>query len=139
MCLIMLFSGVAYAQDVEAESVIVSEIGDSFTFGYLEDGHGLDMVAIMGPSLFDIADRVYTRPFARVALDAWFGDWFNKSNVAGSSNYGAGIVIDWNAVRYEEYLLDFYVGQDYEIDKDTIGANDINTIFGASLTVPLHF
>ena len=141
VCFTMLFSfsGVVYAQDVEAESIIVGDLGDSFTVGYLKDGNGVDMVAIMGPSLFDVTDRIYVRPFARAALDAWFGDWLNKSNPAGSSNYGAGIVLDWNVVRYEGYAFNLYAGQDYEIDEDTNGSHDINTIYGASITVPFSF
>lgn len=137
VCFIMLFSGVVYAQEVGVKSVIISDFGDQFTLGYLVDDRGVDMAAIMGPSIVDVTNRVWVRPFARASMDTLFGGILNVGSSPEVSNYGAGLLVDWNVVRYQDLYLDLYVGEDYEIDEDANGNNDFETVFGASITFPL--
>lgn len=141
MVVLMLMVGVAYAADgeMEAQSIIYQNHGDSITVGWLFDGKGTDYVAFFGPEIYTVNSNIWLRPFGRVAADNLFGSFVSSSSSDDTSNFGAGLAFDWNFLKYNEVYFDAYLGQNIELDEDPSGDRDCTTVYGLGVTFPVSF
>jgi hypothetical protein len=146
VCLTMLFTGVVYAQDGPgSQSIIIDDISDSFTIGYLVDMRGLDSLVILGPSIWEINERVDTRVYGRVATENWFGSIFDELNIPTTESeevpdYSAGVTLDWAAIKYHGWYLNVYLGADYDLSNPFhFDSANIDLFPGVGITTPFSF
>jgi hypothetical protein len=144
MCLMILATGAVYAQEVGAQSIIIDDVSDSFTIGYLFDMRGLDSVVVLGPSMWEVNNRIDFRPYGRVSTSNWFGSVLDEldisTNASDTPDYSVGATFDWAAVKYHDFYLNVYLGADYDLSTPfKFDSDDVELFPGVGITTPINF